>query len=108
MTELRRRMIQSMTVRGFSPRTHKSYLTAVRGLAKHYRRPPDQLSAEEVQDEYRAMEESGTSLPPLRVIETELADNLKEKKESDRLEEWISDLQRRARIEVHEDVLYRD
>jgi len=49
MTELRRRMIQSMTVRGFSPRTHKSYLTAVRGLAKHYHRSPDQLSAEEVQ-----------------------------------------------------------
>lgn len=49
MTELRRRMIQAMTVRGFSPRTHESYLFAVRGLAKHYRRPPDQLSADEVQ-----------------------------------------------------------
>jgi site-specific recombinase XerD len=49
MTELRRRMIQKMAVRGFSPRTHKSYLTAVRNLARHYRRPPDELSAEEVQ-----------------------------------------------------------
>ena len=49
MTELRRRMIQSMTVRGFSPHTHESYIAAVRGLAKHYKRSPDQLSAEEVQ-----------------------------------------------------------
>ena len=49
MTELRQRMIRDMTVRGFSPRTHKSYLTAVRGLARHYRRPPDQLSVDEVQ-----------------------------------------------------------
>ncbi len=49
MTELRRRMIQAMTVRGFSPRTHKSYLGAVTRLAKHYRRSPDELSVDEVQ-----------------------------------------------------------
>jgi site-specific recombinase XerD len=49
MAELRRRMIDAMTVRGFSPRTHESYLAAVRGLAKHYRRSPDELTADEVQ-----------------------------------------------------------
>ncbi len=49
MTELRRRMIQAMTIRGFSPQTHESYLSAVRSLAKHYRRSPDQISMEEVQ-----------------------------------------------------------
>jgi site-specific recombinase XerD len=49
MTELRRRMIQAMTVRGFSPRTHRSYLGAVRSLSRHYRRAPDELSSEEVQ-----------------------------------------------------------
>jgi len=49
MTELRRRMIQAMTVRGLSPRTHEAYIAAVRGLAKHYRRSPDALSADEVQ-----------------------------------------------------------
>lgn len=49
MTELRQRMIRDMTVRGFSPHTHEAYIGAVRGLAKHYRRSPDQLSAEEVQ-----------------------------------------------------------
>jgi site-specific recombinase XerD len=49
MTELRRRMIQAMTARGFSPRTHESYIAAVRGLAKHYHRSPDQITAEEVE-----------------------------------------------------------
>jgi site-specific recombinase XerD len=49
MTELRRRMIDAMTVRGFSPRTHESYIAAVRGLAKHYRRSPEELSVQEVQ-----------------------------------------------------------
>lgn len=49
MTELRRRMIEAMTVRGFSPRTHEAYVAAVRGLARHYRRSPDQLSSREVQ-----------------------------------------------------------
>lgn len=48
MTELRRRMIRDMTVRGFSPRTHRSYLSAVGDLARHYRRSPEQISAEEV------------------------------------------------------------
>lgn len=49
MTELRRRMIQAMTIRGFSPRTHESYLHAMRELAKYYRRSPEALSVEEVQ-----------------------------------------------------------
>src|SRR5262245_27166213 len=49
MTELRRRMIQAMTVRGLAHRTQQSYVSAVRRLTKHYRRPPDQLTVDEVQ-----------------------------------------------------------
>ena len=49
MTELRRQMLQAMTVRGLARRTQESYVSAVRRLAKHYRRPPDQLTTEEVQ-----------------------------------------------------------
>ena len=49
MTELRRLMLQGMTVRGMSPRTQRSYVSAVRRLAKHYRRPPDGLTTDEVQ-----------------------------------------------------------
>jgi len=49
MSELRTRMIRDMALRGFSPRTHESYIAAVVKLAKYYHRAPDQLSNEEVQ-----------------------------------------------------------
>jgi integrase/recombinase XerD len=49
MSELRTRMIPAMTARGFSPRTQAAYVRAVVGLARHYQRAPDQLSADDVQ-----------------------------------------------------------
>ncbi len=49
MTPLRQKMIDAMQVRGMSPRTHRSYLSAVTDLAKYYRRSPDQMSGEELQ-----------------------------------------------------------
>ena len=49
MTPLRQKMIDAMVMRGFSVRTHRSYLEAVSRLARHYRRSPDQLSGEELQ-----------------------------------------------------------
>lgn len=48
MTELRRRMIEDMQLRGFADKTQKSYIDAVRGLAKFHNRSPDQLDEEEV------------------------------------------------------------
>ena len=50
MTELRRRMLDAMVLRGFSARTKESYLACVTGLAKHYRRAPDTLDAGEIQN----------------------------------------------------------
>jgi len=49
MGELRDRMVRDMDVRRFSGRTVEAYVAGVRGLAKYYRRPPDQLSNDEVQ-----------------------------------------------------------
>lgn len=49
MSPLRSRFCQYMILRGFSPRTHESYLHAMVALARHYRRSPDQLSNEEIQ-----------------------------------------------------------
>lgn len=49
MTELRRRMDEAMIVRGMADKTREAYLWAVTGLAKYYRRPPDQISDAEVQ-----------------------------------------------------------
>ena len=49
MTVLRQRMDDAMVLRGFALRTRETYLACVAALAKHYRRPPDQLDAEQVQ-----------------------------------------------------------
>jgi len=49
MTPLRQKMMDAMQVRGFSVRTHESYLAAVSDLARYYHRPPDQLNADELQ-----------------------------------------------------------
>jgi site-specific recombinase XerD len=49
MTALRQQMENDMVLRGMAVRTRQSYLEAVWGLAKFYRRSPDAISVEEVQ-----------------------------------------------------------
>jgi integrase len=46
-------MIDAMHQRGYSDRTHESYLSAVSHLARHYRRPPDRLTLDELQAYFR-------------------------------------------------------
>lgn len=48
MTVLRQKMIEDMQLRGFAERTQEAYLSAVRQLAKHYRKSPDQIDEEEL------------------------------------------------------------
>ena len=48
MTLLRKRMIDDMIAAGLAANTQAAYIRAVRGLAKHYRRSPDQLTQAEV------------------------------------------------------------
>lgn len=48
MTQLRERMLEDLRLRGFSPRTQETYVAAVRQLAAHFHKPPDQLSEEEL------------------------------------------------------------
>jgi site-specific recombinase XerD len=48
MTDLRRRMIRDMELRGLAPGTQRTYVEAIRNLAAHYRRSPEALSEEEV------------------------------------------------------------
>jgi integrase/recombinase XerD len=49
MTPLRQRMLDALVLRGMAARTQEAYIGAVAGLARHYRRSPDELSADEVQ-----------------------------------------------------------
>jgi len=48
MTYLRDRMLEDMKLHGFSPRTQEGYVSAVRQLARYWRKPPDQISEEEL------------------------------------------------------------
>ena len=50
MTPLRRRMIDDMAAAGLMANTQAAYVQAVRGLAKHTRRPPDTLPERDVRD----------------------------------------------------------
>ncbi len=49
MSQLRQRMIDAMVLRGFAVRTRETYLACVTALARHYRRPPDQLGTDQLQ-----------------------------------------------------------
>jgi site-specific recombinase XerD len=48
MTVLRQKMIEDMQLRGLALRTQESYVQAVRQLAAHYHKSPDQLSEEDL------------------------------------------------------------
>ncbi len=48
MTPLRSRLIEEITLRGYSPRTCEAYVHAVADLAMHYDRSPDLLSDQEL------------------------------------------------------------
>jgi len=50
MTALREKMHDDLRVRNLAENTQKSYLQSVTGLAIYYRRSPDQLSVQEVQN----------------------------------------------------------
>ena len=49
MSPLRQRMLDALVLRGKAPRTQESYIDAVARLARHYRRSPETLTADEVQ-----------------------------------------------------------
>ena len=48
MTELPKRMIECLQLRGLSERSQDSYVRAVRQLAEHYHKSPDLISEEEL------------------------------------------------------------
>lgn len=49
MTELRKRMIECLQLRGFAPRTQTTYLGVINQLAKHFNKSPDLLTNADLQ-----------------------------------------------------------
>ena len=50
MTESRQKMIKAMELRNLASNTQRGYLQVVRSIAGHYKLPPDDLSAEQIED----------------------------------------------------------
>jgi integrase/recombinase XerD len=48
MTKLRQKMLEDMQLRGMSAETQRAYVLAVKLLAKHYNRSPDQITEAEL------------------------------------------------------------
>jgi hypothetical protein len=61
MTPLRTRMMEDMALAGLAKSTQDAYVKAVRGLAAHFRRSPDQLSEEEVRRYLLGVRENGAA-----------------------------------------------
>lgn len=61
MSALRMRMIEDMKLAGLARGTQAVYVTAVRGLADHYRRAPDELSEEQVRGYLLSLRERGVA-----------------------------------------------
>jgi integrase/recombinase XerD len=48
MSVIRQRMIEDMQLHGYAAKTQEAYVGAVRGLAKYYKRSPEEITQEEV------------------------------------------------------------
>lgn len=66
------------------------------------------ISQEEIEACYNDMEKPEKKLPPLAELREKIAEELKEKKKTGMLKEWIDDLRKNARIEINEELLYKD
>lgn len=61
MSPLRMRMIEDMKLAGLAAGTQATYIDAVRRLAAHYRRSPDQLTEEQVRAYLLGLRERGAA-----------------------------------------------
>jgi site-specific recombinase XerD len=61
MTPLRRRLLEELARRNYSPRTVEAYVAGVNRAARHFNRPPDQLTPEDLRTFQLALIARGTS-----------------------------------------------
>ncbi len=61
ISPFRRRMIEDMTVRGFTPKTQTGYIRAVRDFTAYFGGPPDQAGAEDLRRFQLHMRSEGAS-----------------------------------------------
>ena len=66
------------------------------------------ISEEEIEACYNNMKKPEKKLPPFAELREKIIKELKEKKKTRMLKEWIDDLRKNARIEINEELLYKD
>jgi len=66
------------------------------------------ISQEEIDACYRDLKKSDETLPPLSELQEKITEDLKEKKKTRMLKEWITDLIKNAKIQINEELLYKD
>ncbi len=66
------------------------------------------ISQEETEAYYKEMQESEEKLPSLKELKEKITKELKEKKKTRMLKEWIDDLREKANIEIKQEFLYKD
>jgi hypothetical protein len=66
------------------------------------------ISQEEIRDYYKEMQKSEEKLPSLKELKEKINKELKEKKKTRILKEWINDLRGKAKIEINRELLYKD
>ena len=66
------------------------------------------ISQEEIDGYYAEMQKSGEELAPLKELEEKIAKELKEEKKTRMLEEWINGLEEKAKIQINQELLYKD
>ena len=66
------------------------------------------VSQEEIEERYKEMKAAEEERLPLKEIQGRISNELKEKKKTRMLKEWISDLSKHAKIEVDNELLYKN
>lgn len=66
------------------------------------------IPKKEIEAYYNDMEKSEKKLPPLEEIQEKITADLKEKRKTRMLKEWINDLRKKAKIKVNENLLYKN
>jgi len=67
MSAIRQRMIEDMQLHGYAAKTQTAYVGAVRGLAKYYKRSPEEITQEEVAYFLRLVKERGVARSALTI-----------------------------------------
>lgn len=66
------------------------------------------VSQEEIEAQYDSMTKSDTGTPPLEELEEDIKEELRERKKTEKLREWIEGLSKKAIIEIDEELLYKE